>query len=150
MNVPSRVDFALRATIVLAESPETLLSRGEIARLQRIPAPVLTDILVAMKRRGLIANTLGPNGGYRLARPPASITLGDIVRAVDGPLALIGDRHPGDLSYAGPTAALRTVWLAVRGSLADVLDNVTLEHVQRRQLPQRIVDIATEYGLDER
>jgi len=150
VNVPSRVDDALRVTVALAESPGTPLSRGKISDSQRIPVPVLADILVAMKRRGLVANALGPNGGYRLARPPSSITLGDIVRAVDGPLALIADRDPDDLSYTGPTTALRTVWLAVRGSVTDVLDNVTLEQVQRGQLPQRIVDIAAEYGLGER
>ena len=92
----------------------------------------------------------GPDGGYTLAKPASEIAIADVIRAVEGPLATVRDTSPASLTYVGPTEPLRTVWIAVRGSLRHVLEDVTLQDVLRGTLPRHVVAIADKYGLDER
>jgi len=85
-----------------------------------------------------------------LARPAAEISIADVIRAVEGPLATVRDVSPAQLTYEGPTESLMTVWVAVRGSLRQVLETVSLEDVRSGRLPRHVVTTADKYGADER
>ena len=93
------------------------------------PIKVLENILGDLRQAGLVQSRRGPEGGYWLARPAGEITVADIVRAVDGPLASVRDEKPEDLAYEGSAEHLHEVWVALRASMRDVLENVTLAQV---------------------
>jgi Rrf2 family protein len=80
----------------------------------------------------------GAEGGYRLARPAGDVTLGEVIRAVEGPLASVRGEPPESVSYEGSAEHLRTVWVAVRSSLRSVLDDLTLAEVVAGRLPRRV------------
>jgi Rrf2 family protein len=80
----------------------------------------------------------GAEGGYRLARAPRDVSLGDVIRAVEGPLASVRGEPPESVSYEGAAENLQTVWVAVRASLRSVLDDITLAEVVEGRLPQRV------------
>ena len=83
----------------------------------RIPLKFLEKILFDLRHAGLVATRRGPEGGYWLARDPAEITVADVLRAVDGPLADVHGLAPEDVEYEEGFAALQKVWVAVRTSL---------------------------------
>ncbi len=136
MRVSVRADYAVRAVIELAAA-EGLgpLSAERISELQQIPLKFLQNILAELKQDGIVTSQRGPCGGFVLARDPSLITLGDIIRVTDGPLARVGDYRPDQLDYSGHTAALRDVWVAVRAYIRDVLDEVSVAQVCRGELP---------------
>lgn len=136
MRVSARADYAIRALLELAASPDSAPLRAEtIARAQAIPAKYLENLLVDLRRARLVASQRGVNGGYRLARPAAAISLADVIRAIDGPLAGVRDDAPEDVSYPGVAASLRDVWVALRASMRTVLEAVTLADVASGKLP---------------
>lgn len=151
MHVTARVDYAVRALVQLAAdgSPEPVKAE-RLSATQQIPIKFLLEILRQLKQHKLLVSRRGPDGGYMLARPAAQIAIADVIRAVEGPLATVRDTSPAALDYDGPTEALRTVWLAVRGSLRHVLEDVSLEDVLNHRLPRHVVRIAESYGADER
>ena len=138
MRVSAKVDYALRAAAELASAGEDPIKREAIAGAQGIPVPFLEQILLALKRAGIVSTRRGPDGGYWLARPAAEVTLGEIIRAVEGPLANVQGARPEDVAYAGSAAALQEVWIAVRANLRAVLDEVTLDDLARGRLPRRV------------
>ena len=101
------------------------MTAESIARAQGIPLKFLLGILGELRRAGLVRSQRGPAGGYLLDRDPLSITIADVMRAVDGPLASVQDAKPEDVTYPGPAAKLQDVWIAVRASLRLVLEQVT-------------------------
>ena len=109
-----------------------------VARAQGIPPKFLENLLSDLRRARLVASQRGTDGGYRLARPAASISLADVIRAVDGPLAGVRDQAPEDLDYAGSAASLRDVWIALRASMRGVLEGTTLAHVATGRLPASV------------
>ena len=114
--------------------------KGElIAQAQGIPLRFLENILGELRTAGVLDSRRGAEGGYLLARPAAEISLGDVIRAVDGPLANVTGARPEALEYSGASAPLREVWVAVRSSLREVLDEVTLADVAGGSLPQKVV-----------
>lgn len=136
MRVSAKVDYALRASIELASREADWPVTGEtIATAQRIPLRFLENILLELRRAGLVDSRRGPEGGYMLARPAAEVSLADIIRAIDGPLAGVGGRRPELLEFAGTAEPLKDVWIAVRASLRKVLEHVTLADVVERRLP---------------
>ena len=136
MRVSVRADYAVRAVIELAASEgRGPVSAERIAQVQGIPLKFLQNILAELKQEGLVASQRGPSGGFILARDPGLITLGDIIRVTDGPLARVGDYRPDQLNYSGHTAALRDVWVAVRAYIRDVLDEVSVAEICRGDLP---------------
>jgi Rrf2 family protein len=136
MRVSVRADYAVRAVIELAASEgRGPVSAERIAQVQGIPLKFLQNILAELKQEGLVASQRGPSGGFILARDPSLITLGDIIRVTDGPLARVGDYRPDQLNYSGHTAALRDVWVAVRAYIRDVLDEVSVAEICRGDLP---------------
>ena len=138
MRVSAKVDYALRAAAELAAAGEAPIKREAIAGAQGIPVPFLEQILLALKRAGIVSTRRGPDGGYWLARPGTEVTLGEIIRAVEGPLANVQGARPEDVAYAGSAAALTEVWIAVRANLRAVLDEVTLDDLARGRLPRRV------------
>ena len=144
MHVSARADYAVRALVELAAAGRQPLKRERIAAAQDIPMKFLGNILQELKTAGLVNTHRGAEGGYWLARPADQITLADVIRAVNGPLANVRGDPPEAVSYAGAAEPLRNVWIAVRASLRSVLENVTLADVAGNQLPSIVTELAAD------
>jgi len=145
MHLTAMGDYALRAmTEIAAVDPERIKAE-RIARSQRIPLKFVENILITLKHAGLINAMRGATGGYWLARPAAEITLADIIRAVEGPLANVRGTRPDQLKFSGSATALEDVWIAVRVNLRNVLEAVTLEHVVRAKLPAAVMRLTRKH-----
>ena len=134
MRFSKKSEYALRALIELtAQYGQALLQRHEIAQRQNIPVEFLEQILLTLKNAGLLASRRGVSGGYSLIKSPREITLGQVIRILDGPLAPIGCvsktayQKCSDCPYAEKTnCPIQNVMLGVRNAIADILDNYTL------------------------
>jgi Rrf2 family protein len=147
MQITARIDYAVRAVLQLAAQPGGgALSRAEIADAQGIPSKYLDSILIALRQSGLLVAQRGAGGGYSLARPATDITIADVVRSVDGPLAGVRGLPPESVDYEGAAVALRDLWVAVRASLRAVLERTTVADVVAGTLPG---DIATLLAADD-
>jgi Rrf2 family protein len=149
VRVSAKVDYALRAGAELAAAGDVPIKREAIAGAQGIPVPFLEQILLALKRAGIVSTRRGPDGGYWLSRPASEVTLGEIIRAVEGPLANVQGARQEDLAYAGSAVALQEVWIAVRANLRAVLDEVTLDDLARGRLPRRVAALTHAPGAWE-
>ena len=139
MRISAKADYAVRAALELAAAPDGEPVKGEqLAKAQDIPLQFLEHILLELKHARLIKAKRGYKGGYWLDRPPEEITLADVIRAVEGPLANIHESAPEDLHYAGPAEKLRDVWVAVRANLRAILESITLAEIANGDLPWRI------------
>jgi len=144
VQVSARADYALRAMVELAAAGmrasggEATLTGASISESQRIPRKFLQNILLDLNRAGLAKTQRGAGGGYRLAREPEEITLADVIRAVEGPLANVRGEWPEDLTYAGAAEPLGEVWIALRASMRSVLEGVTLRDVAGGELPEHV------------
>jgi Rrf2 family protein len=139
MRISAKADYAVRAALELAAAPEGEPIKGEkLAEAQEIPLQFLEHILLELKHARLVKARRGAKGGYWLARPAGEITVADVIRAVEGPLANIHESAPEELRYLGPAARLRDVWVAVRHSLRAVLESATLEELAAGNLPWRL------------
>jgi Rrf2 family protein len=139
MRISAKADYAVRAALELAASPEREPIKGErLAEAQGIPLQFLEHILLELKHAGLVQARRGARGGYWLAQDPEDVTVADVIRAVEGPLANIHEYAPEELHYDGPAERLRDVWVAVRAGLRSVLENVTLADLTSGTLPWRI------------
>jgi Rrf2 family protein len=139
MRISAKADYAVRAALELADSPDGEPIKGEqLAQAQDIPLQFLEHILLELKHARLVRAKRGYKGGYWLDRPPEEITIADVIRAVEGPLANIHESAPEDLHYPGPAEKLRDVWVAVRANLRGVLESITLAEVAGGDLPWRI------------
>ncbi|MFE2298732.1 RrF2 family transcriptional regulator [Streptomyces sp. NPDC059445] len=139
MRISARADYAVRAALQLAASRDELPLKAEaIAEAQDIPHKFLEGILNDMRRGGLVLSQRGGNGGYRLARPAASITIADVIRAVDGPLVSVRGVRPPDLTYTGPAQSLLPLWIALRSNVREILEGVSLADVASAQLPAEV------------
>ena len=125
-----------------AHSAGAPISVETLARRQTLPRKFLEAILRDLRRAGIVDSQRGPTGGYRLSRLAAQISLGDIFRAVDGPLAEVRGLRPHETSYAGVAEHLPVVWVAVRASLRRVLDGTTLEELLSGELPVEVRSLA--------
>jgi Rrf2 family protein len=132
MRISAKADYAVRAVIELAAAPEAAsLSAREIATAQEIPQNFLENILAELRRAGIVHTHRGPGGGSSLARPAETITVGEILLAIDGPLAAVRDLPPEDLVYGGSARRLPEVWCRVQSCLHEVLDGVTAADLVR-------------------
>ena len=142
VNVSAKVDYGIRALVALAASDGGAPVKAEaLATSQAIPVNFLENILGDLRRAGIVATQRGAEGGYRLAKPASQITLADVIRPLDGPLAAVRGNRPETLDYTGPTESMREVWVAVRASLRTVLEAVTLEDVARGALPRTVMKL---------
>ena len=143
MQISAKSDYALRAVCVLAGAePDVAVKADEIARAQSIPRTFLDGILVELRRAGIVESRRGPDGGHRLARPSYAITVADVVRVIDGPLALVHGHRPEGLAYTEPAARLQDVWVAVRAGLRAVLEHTTIEQIVTGRLPKVVTSLA--------
>ncbi|WP_017611137.1 RrF2 family transcriptional regulator [Nocardiopsis xinjiangensis] len=142
MRLSARVDYALRAAAELAISPDGPVTAEQLARAQDIPGKFLENILTQLRRAGLVRSQRGPVGGYWLARDPAEISLADIIRAVDGPLANVRGERPEEVDYDGAARSLQQVWIALRASERSILEGVTLHHLATNELPSLVRSLA--------
>ena len=139
VRVSAKTDYALRAALELAAAPDEKPVKGErIATAQAIPLRFLENILMQLRHAGLVESRRGAEGGYRLARPAAEVTLADVIRAIDGPLAGVSGVRPETLGFSGVAEPMRDVWIAVRASLRGVLEQVTLADVVSGELPANV------------
>ena len=145
MRVSAKVDYAIRAMIELAVAEPGQPVKGDrVAQAQDIPLKFLENILLELRHDGLVSSQRGADGGYWLARPPEEITLADVIRAVDGPLANVRGSRPESVEYKGPAVRLRDVWIAVRANLRAVLESVTLADLAAGNLPDEIGAITSD------
>jgi Rrf2 family protein len=141
MRVSAKADYGIRALIALAaleEESEAPVKRDQLGAAQDIPVAFLENILLELKRAGLVRSVRGQQGGFRLARATSEITLAEIIRALDGPLASVRGSRPEDLDYAGRARPLRDVWIAVRVNLRAVLEEITLADLLAGELPDAV------------
>jgi Rrf2 family protein len=145
MRVSAKVDYAVRAGAELAAAAGSGPVKGDrIAQSQQIPLKFLENILLELKHAGLVHSQRGAEGGYWLAQPAENITLADVIRAVEGPIANVRGLRPEQVEYSGAAEQLRAVWIAVRASLRSVLETVTLADVAAGRLPGEIARIAAD------
>ncbi|WP_040491346.1 RrF2 family transcriptional regulator [Ilumatobacter nonamiensis] len=152
MRISERVDNAVRAMAELAVVDAPSLKAEVISRNQGISLKYLLDIMRDLKRAELVRSKRGPDGGYALSRPADEISLADIFRAIDGPLADVHDESLRGLEYPAPAESLPRVWMAIRGSLRSVLETVTVAALVEGRLPPEVADLAATYEAttDER
>jgi Rrf2 family protein len=145
MDISARTDYAIRALLMLAQEAHAAgapISVDTLARRQTLPRKFLEAILADLRRVGIVTSQRGAGGGYRLSRPAAQISLGEIFRAVDGPLAEVRGLRPHETSYDGVAQHLPVVWVAVRASLRRVLDGTNLEQLLSGDLPSEVHHLA--------
>ena len=148
MRISERVDNAVRAMGELAAAEGGPLTADAIGTRQGISTKYLHDILRDLKRAELLRTKRGPDGGFSLSRPGSTITLADVFRAIDGPLADVHDESLRSLSYSAPVESLPDVWMAIRASLRRVLETVTLDDLVAGSLPPDVASLASEYRRD--
>jgi Rrf2 family protein len=141
MQVNAKVDYALRALAELANADPGPMKAEQIARAQGIPPKFLENILLELRHAGIVLSQRGAEGGYRLGRPPNEITLADVIRVVDGPLANVRGLRPESLEYAGPAGPLLQVWIALRANMRAVLERVTLDDLRSGNLPPEVIEL---------
>ena len=138
MRVSAKADYAVRAAAELAAAGEGPVKGERLAEAQDIPLQFLEHILLELKHARLVRAKRGARGGYWLARSADEITLADVIRAVEGPLANIQDSAPETTHYPGPAEHLRDVWIAVRANIRAVLENITLADLTAGDLPAEL------------
>jgi len=135
------LDYALRAVVELASAaggPDKPVTADALAQAQGIPPKFLESILLQLRRGGVVNAQRGPEGGYWLARPADAISLADVIRVIDGPLANVRGHRPEDLGYQGAAKSLQDVWIALRASEREILELVTIAAVASGELPERV------------
>lgn len=147
MHATAKADYALRAAIELARQRPTgdrpaPITRQAIAEAQDIPAKFLEHILADLKRAGIIGSARGAEGGYWLDQPPGEVTMADVIRAVEGPLADVRGERPEALGYPADLEALQRAWIAVRANLRTVLEQVSLADLCAGVLPPSVNALA--------
>ncbi len=154
MHVSAKADYGMRAllelTVAYADDPRRLVKGEAISTAQDIPLKFLEGILRQLRQSGIVASQRGAEGGYRLDRDPHDVSIADIVRALDGPLAAVRGKRPEDLDYTGASEHLREVWIAVRAAMRHVLEHISLSDVAAGNLPPQVTDLLAEPGAWKR
>lgn len=146
MHISARTDYALRALLALAGSDAVTVPGPVLAAEQELPLKFLEAILADLRRAGLVRTRRGAVGGYALSRPAGEISVGEVVRAVDGPLAVVRGERPERAEYEGAAEHLQELWIALRSALRIVLDEVTLAQLLSGDLPPRVRQLVAEPG----
>jgi len=152
LRISIKIDYALRAMAELASGAvdDKPIKAEQISRKQDIPLKFLLAILGELRRSHLVRSHRGQEGGYLLARPAEEITLADVMRAVEGPLANVHDDSLRKISYRGAASSLTDVWKAVRSSLRSVLELTSVSDLATGKLPRRVQTLASQYEESEK
>jgi len=140
MRVSAKADYAVRAAAELAAADEGPVKGEKLAEAQDIPLQFLEHILLELKHSGIVRARRGAKGGYWLAKPADEVTIADIVRAVEGPIAHVQSTPPEAIEYRGNSEHLQEVWIAVRASIRNVLENTTLADLASGEMPDVVSD----------
>ncbi len=147
MHISAKADYAVRAlvelTVLSADGPQNITVE-RLATAQRLPVKFLEAIFTELRKEGLVTSRRGADGGYRLARPASSISVADVLRAVDGPLAAVRGLRPEDTVYDGAAALLPAVWIALRSAVRGVLEGVSLQDLVGQELPASLQALIAE------
>lgn len=144
MRISAKADYAVRAAIELARKEGGPTKGPAIATAQSIPLKFLENILIDLRHAGLVRSQRGAEGGYWLAKPAAEISIADVIRAVEGPLASVRGEAPEEIAYPDGAQTLQRAWIAVRASLRGVAENVSLADLAAGRLPARIEKLAAD------
>ena len=154
VHISAKADYGMRALLELTasylENPKQLVKGDAISKAQGIPVKFLEGILRQLRQSGIVASQRGAEGGYRLDRSPNEVSIADVVRALDGPLAAVRGQRPEDVEYVGPSEHLKEVWVALRAAMRDVLEHITLADVAGNSLPAPISALLDEPGAWQR
>ena len=144
MRISAKADYAVRAVVELAAAAgnDRPVKAERIATAQEIPLNFLENILGELRHAGLVRSQRGADGGFRLARPAGEVTVADVIRAVEGPLATVRGAPPEEASYGGAAGALPRVWIAVRANLRQVVEHVSVADLAAGRLPRQIDRLA--------
>ena len=142
MRVSAKVDYARRAVIELAATGDSPVKGERIAQAQEIPLKFLENILGDLRHAGIVRSQRGVDGGYWLGKSPDEITVAEVVRAVEGPIANVRGVGPETVEYVGSAERLRDVWIAVRANLRAVLEHVTIADLATGELPAAVEELA--------
>jgi Rrf2 family protein len=147
MRISAKVDYAVRAVVELAAADgEKPVKAERLATAQEIPLNFLENILGELRHAGIVRSHRGAEGGFRLAKPANEVTVADVIRAVEGPLASVRGGPPEDASYLGPATTLPRVWIAVRANLRRVVEQVTIADVANSKLPKSVEKLTEDPG----
>lgn len=146
VQISAKTDYALRALLILADAAPALVKIDELSHRQGLPRKFVEAILAELRRAGLVRSQRGSDGGYALARPASQISVGAVIRVVDGPLAEVRGLGPDGTEYVGVAQHLPAVWVAMRAALRTVLDETTLEQVLTGALPEHVATLASGAG----
>lgn len=138
------MDYALRATLELAATDGGRLTRDELATAQDIPRRYLEAVMAQLRQSGIVVGQRGASGGYVLGRPADEITVADIARSVDGPLALVQGRRPENVIYSGNSENLAGLWVGLRAAMRSVMESVTLSDLLHGDLPSSVQSLIAE------
>jgi Rrf2 family protein len=142
MRISAKVDYAVRAAIELAAAGGEPIKGEAIADAQDIPLKFLENILGELKHTGIVSSRRGAQGGYWLAKDADEVSLADIVRAVEGPLATVRGQGPESLTYKGEAEPLQKVWIALRANIREVMEDTTLADVVGGKLPSEVRELS--------
>lgn len=143
MQISARGDYAVRAALSLAVTYPSLMSAQAIAQQQDMPRKFLEAVLADLRRAGIVRAQRGAEGGYTLANPPREVSIGAILRAVDGPLAGVRGLRPEETQYDGAAENLPRLWVAVRAAVRDVVDEVSLAELVSGRMPAHVRKLTT-------
>ena len=147
MRISAKADYAVRAAAELAAANDEKPVKAErIATAQGIPLNFLENILGELRHAGIVRSHRGAEGGFRLAKPAEKLTVADVIRAVEGPLASVRGGPPEDAEYDGAASSLPRVWIAVRANLRRVLEQVTIADIARSELPASVQELIEDPG----
>lgn len=144
MHITAKADYAVRTLVELAASEGSPGKAEALAAAQAIPHKFLESVLSDLRRADLVRSRRGPDGGYWLARPANEISIADVIRAVEGPLASVRGQRPEDVDYPGPAKPLQLVWLAVRANMRAVLERVYLSDIVDEDLPSFVSELISD------
>jgi len=150
VKISAKADYAMRALLELAAADDPPVKGERIAEAQEIPLKFLENILIDLRHAGIVNSQRGPEGGYRLDRPAEEITVADVIRAVDGPLAAVRGERPEALGYEGVAVPLQTVWIALRAGVRSVLEAITVADLVAGRIPRRVAALAEKPDAWER
>lgn len=151
MRITHKVDYAVRTVVAIARAeavdPGRAVKKEALAEAESVPPSFLQDILRTLGNHGVLRSTRGPEGGWNLARPPEQITVADIIRDLEGPLASVRGIRPHELPDHGGSEPFVSLWVAVRAALRSVLDHVTVADLATGSLPAEVTDVLGRDGV---
>lgn len=139
MKVTTLTDYALRAVIEIASRNQDWVTIEDIASNQDMSVDYLRSALNILRRADIVLSRRGREGGFALASPAYSIFLGDIIRAIDGPLTSIRGLRPEGVEYLGSSSGLEKVWVALRSRQREILDSVSIQAIVDAEFPEIVL-----------